>query len=359
LSSILYYISGHGFGHAVRSAEVVRALRGAAPDLKIHARTTAPKWLFGDWPAESSCSSQAIDVGIVQPNSLTLDLSSTLQACQNLHKSVSSLLEEEIAFVRDRRIDLIVGDIPPLCFEVAARAKLPSVAITNFTWDVIYSAYADAHPEFFPLIGEMKIFYQRATLALTLPYPCDMSVFPVREPISWITRASPLTKAQARAAFKLPASATIVLLSFGGLGLDSLPWDQLQALDDFYFIATGPMKKSQANFLMLSDPQPHYEDLVRAADVIVTKPGYGIVADVLSHQVPILYTDRGEFAEYARLVEALTECATAEYIPQNELLAGRIGPYLSRLLSKPSHWRKIRMDGASAAAQKILELLPA
>ena len=82
--------------------------------------------------------------------------------------------------------------------------------------------------------------------------------------------------------------------------------------------------------------QSQYEDLVCAVDAIVTKPGYGIVADVLGHHLPILYTDRGEFAEYPKLVEALHDCATCEYIPQQELLAGNLAPYLTRLL-KGSH----------------------
>jgi L-arabinokinase len=357
LSAILYYITGHGFGHAVRSAQVIRALGRAAPDLKIHVRTTAPQWLFGGATTAPSFSSQALDVGIVQPNGLELDLSLTLQACLDLRKRIPSLIEEEVALIKGQGIDLIIGDIPPLCFEIAARANLPSMAITNFTWDVIYTAYADARPEFAPLIDEMKSFYQKACLALTLPYPCDMSVFPAREAIPWITRASSLTKAQARAAFGLPPSATIVLLSFGGLRLNRLPWGELQALKDFYFVATGPEQKSRANLLVLSDAQSHYEDLVRAADVVVTKPGYGIVADALAHRVPVLYTDRGQFPEYPRLVQALTDCATAEYIPQRELLAGQITPYLERLLSKKPNWPAVAGDGADVAARKILDVL--
>jgi len=357
LSAILYYITGHGFGHAVRSAQVVRALGKAAPDLQIHVRTTAPQWLFGDALDASFYSTQVLDIGIVQPNGLELDLSSTLRACLDLHRRIPSIVEQEVAFVKERKIDLIIGDIPPLGFEIAARTDLRSIAITNFTWDVIYQAYAGIHREFVPLIDAMTSFYQKARLALALPYSCDLGVFPVRAPIPWITRASSLTRSQARALFGLPSSATVVLLSFGGLGLNRLPWDRLQAVKDFYFVATGPERKSRVNLLVLPDAQSHYEDLVRAADVIVTKPGYGIVADVISHRVPILYTDRGEFPEYPRLVQALDDCATAEYIPQRELLAGEIAPYLERLLSKKPNWPRVAIDGAHVAARKILEVL--
>jgi predicted glycosyltransferase len=98
---------------------------------------------------------------------------------------------------------------------------------------------------------------------------------------------------------------------------------------------------------------------LRGADVVVTKPGYGIVADVLSHQLPILYTDRGEFPEYPQLVQALEELATAEYIPQNALLAGDLNSYLEKILAKPRHWPVISLDGATAARDQVLALLEA
>jgi len=357
LSSILYYISGHGYGHAVRSKQVIRALKKARADLQIHVRSTAPKWMFGDLLFPVSHTIRSIDVGIIQPNSLEMDLQGTLQACQALHDALPDIMAEEIAFIRDEKIGLVVGDIPPAGFEIASRAKIPSVAISNFTWDVIYDAYVDRYRDFSPLVAAMTGFYKNATLALTLPYPCDMSVFPNRQAIPWVTRVSRLTKEQARRDFNLPPSATIILLSFGGMGLSSLPWDRFKGLKDFFFVATGATAVSQGNLLALSDAQQRYEDLLRGVDAIITKPGYGIVADVISHHVPVLYTDRGEFPEYPRLVEALQDCATAKYIPQSELLAGNVGSYLERLLSKEPNWPSIPLDGADVAAQEILRLL--
>ena len=357
MSSILYYITGHGFGHAVRSHQVIRALVNARPELRVHVRTTAPQWLFFNSPVPVAYSRQALDVGVIQRDSLEMEINETLAACSEIHRRSTDIVERELAFIDANDIGLIVGDTPPLCFEIAARAGIPSVSITNFTWDVIYRAYAEEHPGFAPLIDEMTAFYGRAVLALTLPYPCDTSMFALCQPIPWVARRSTLTKEDARKKFQLPESATIILLSFGGLGLRRLPWAKLNQQKEFFFVSTGESRQSSGNLRILLDAQSEYEDLVCACDAVVSKPGYGIVADVLAHRVPLLYTDRGKFPEYPFLVQALNDCATCAYLSQDELLSGNLAPHLARLLNQVPHWPEIDLTGARRAAVELLKLL--
>lgn len=341
----------------MRSHQVIRAMARERADLRIHVRTGAPEWLFANAQPAVAYSRQELDVGIVQSDSLKMEIVATLDACRRLHEGIPEIIERELRFIAANDIDLIVGDTPPLCFEIAARAAIPSVSITNFTWDFIYRAYVEEHRGFTPLIDEMSGFYGKASLALTLPYPCDTGMFARQQEIPWIARRSLLTKEDAREKFQLPPAATIIILSFGGLGLTRLPWQRLKQQKDYFFVTTGDDQQSDGNVRFLPHPQSNYEDLVRASDAIVTKPGYGIVADVLAHQVPILYTNRGEFPEYPRLVEALGDCATSEYISQDELLAGNLAPYLDRLLSQEPNWPATNLAGASAAALELLKLL--
>lgn len=356
MTAIAIYITGHGFGHAVRSYQVIRALKKAVPAWKIHVRTTAPEWLFQDPSASIVYHQTKIDIGIVQKDSLAMDLTETLRSCRDLYERASFLIESELAFVRQHRIALIVSDTPALAFEVAARAMIPSVAVTNFTWSWIYRAYLKRYPGFLPLIEEMENFYHKATLAMTLPYACDLSIFSSRQAIPWITRTSSLSKHQARASFALPQSATLVLLSFGGLGLERLPWQTLQRLRDYYFVGTDNKPRRDGNICVLPEMQREYCDLVRAADVIVAKPGYGIVADILAHQTPVLYVERHDFPEFPYLARALNQLTTAEFLPLNELLSGRIEPPLIRVLKRERHWPAVPLNGAQMAAEKIIAL---
>jgi Glycosyl transferase family 1 len=357
LTSILYYITDHGFGHTVRSVQVIRAVKRARPELSVHVRTTAPEWLIQHPQYPIYYSRQALDIGVIQRDTLQMELGETLSAWQALRSRAPKLIRQEVDFVRRHRIQLIVADIPALCFAVAEAASIPSVAVANFVWSWVYRAYLKSYPDFLPLIEELDGFYRKATLALTLPYACDMEIFLRRETIPWIARTSDLSKEKARDRFGLPRFATIVLLSFGGFGMSRLPWNRFRELKDFIFITTGRIKSSDGNVFVLPDTQPQYEDLVRAADVIVTKPGYGIVADIIAHRVPALYTDRGEFPEYPRLVQALSECATAHFISQRDLFSGAFCSEVPRLLERRPNWPDVPLDGATVAAEKILATL--
>ena len=357
MNSILYYITGHGYGHAVRSCQVILSLKQASPNTEVYVRSTVPGWLFEDGRYRVKKSRKALDVGIVQSDSLSMGLRQTLAACKALHARSLSVIEEEVAFVRKHKIRIIVGDIPPLCFQIALQAGVPSVAVTNFSWSRIYRGYLKEYPAFLPLIEEMETFYGSATLTLGLPYPCGLDVFPSCQPIPLITRVSKWSQQEARAQLGLPQSASIVLLSFGGLGLERLPLEKLRHQNEFFFVSTGKTPHRNGNLLILPAVHRHYIDLVRAADVVVSKPGYGIVTDIIRHRIPLLYTDRGQFAEYPHLVQMLDDWATAEFIPQEELLAANLTPYLVRLLRRKKNWPPVRVDGASVARDKILTLL--
>ncbi|MGH7847917.1 MAG: glycosyltransferase family protein [Candidatus Binatia bacterium] len=307
--TVVYYISGHGFGHAVRSRMLMHSLQQLCPEIVLHVRTTAPSWLFTDLPSAIHYSKQTLDVGAIQQDSLRMDLEATFQACASLYQKIPQLIEQELSFIDQAQARLIVGDVPPLAFAIAGRAALPSVAIANFSWNWIYRAYLEEFPSFLPLIAQMETFYRHASLCLSLPFSADLSIFPKRVSIPLMARVSRLGKRQARDQYDLPAEKKIALLSFGGLGLSqTLP---VERDVNYLFVTTGNTPLRRQTLVVLPDEQLHYEDLVRAADVVVTKPGYGIVADAIAHQVPVLYTARGPFPEYDYLVQTLSAWATS------------------------------------------------
>ncbi len=78
-----------------------------------------------------------------------------------------------------------------------------------------------------------------------------------------------------------------------------------------------------------------YEDVVAAVDVVVTKPGYGIISECLANDTALLYTDRGHFIEYDVLVREMPRHVRCAYLPQAEILRGHWQDALDAVVAAP------------------------
>ena len=160
--SIAFYISGHGFGHAARQQTILRILAGQG--IPVYVRTPAPHKFF-DFPNVSYHDSR-YDIGLIQPDSLTVDVPATVQWYQEFLGRQAALIETEVAFIGETGVQVVVSDMPPIAFEIAYAAGIPSLACTHFTWDWVYSAYAAKYPEIVPIVDALRESYGKATLAL-------------------------------------------------------------------------------------------------------------------------------------------------------------------------------------------------
>jgi hypothetical protein len=75
------YISGHGYGHATRTAHVLRAVRVVEPSLPIHVVSLAPERIFRE-AVSGPLEYRRIqcDVGLAQKNALEIDAEATVPA---------------------------------------------------------------------------------------------------------------------------------------------------------------------------------------------------------------------------------------------------------------------------------------
>lgn len=347
-------MSGHGFGHAVRVAQVVEEFLDRGAGRTVHVRGSAPPWLFPDRPGRIFFHENENDVGVAQPDGLTLDLGTTLRRLERLERARAERIETEREWLTRVGANVVLADLPPIAFDGADAARIPSVALGNFSWDWIYRSYEDREPGFARHARAAAEAYAKARFLLRLPFHGDMTVFREIRDISLIARRSSASRENARRELGLPARP-IVLLSFGGLGFREIATAGLGALRDVQFVATERYPSSIPNLLVLDPRRISYDRLLRAADVVVTKPGYGIVAAALANEVRVLYTDRGSFPEYPILRRALEEFATAAFIDRERLERGDFRDSLERLLEVPPRACRLSFDGAAEAAAALAE----
>ena len=99
-----------------------------------------------------------------------------------------------------------------------------------------------------------------------------------------------------------------------------------------------------------------YEDLVAAADVVVSKPGYGIVSECVANDTALLYTSRGRFIEYDLFVAEMPRILRCRYISPDDLRAGRWAEAIDALMAQPAPPERPAVNGADVAAQEVIAM---
>jgi L-arabinokinase len=359
---LVAFVSGHGFGHATRTAEVLRAVRRRAPELPITVCGEAPAFLFERVVAQPlSVRPVACDVGLVQSDALTIDEQATAAALDEFLDGFDVLVSREARFLREAGARAVLGDIPPLAFAAAAAAGVPGIALGNFSWDWIYGHYGVRQPALARAARHAAAAYASAELLLRLPFAGDLSVFRSVVDVPLLARRPALSRPEARGRLRLDERPT-VLLSFGGIGMPELSPASFAALGEYAFVLTGRAGAGEARNVRrleaaeLAESGLDYPDLVGACDVVVSKPGYGIVTDCIGARTRLVYTDRGDFPEYDVLVGEMERFLPAVFVASAELREGRLGGALGRVLEMPFPAQPA-LNGAEVAAERLIAAL--
>jgi L-arabinokinase len=359
MTRVVAYVSGHGFGHATRTAEVLKAFRAAAPEAPIAVVSAAPEALFrAAVPGRFEYRPLDCDVGVAQKDALVIDVRATLARWRAFTASFDDRVQQEADWLVAVGARVVLGDIPPLAFAAAGKAKVPSVGLANFSWDWIYRHLARREPGLGEAADHSAAAYGGADLLLRLPFAGDLSAFPRVLDIPLVARRPKVARAVARRRLGLD-DRPAVLLSFGGIGLPGFRPRVLAPTVELQFLVPDRSPDLPANVQSVDADRMRalhlgYEDVVGAVDVVVTKPGYGIVTDAIGAGARLVYTDRGDFPEYPILVEGMKRYLATAYVSNEALREGRVGDSVRDVLAMPQP-APPDMSGAQAAAGHLLD----
>ena len=148
----------------------------------------------------------------------------------------------------------------------------------------------------------------------------------------------------------------MILFSFGGIQLKTPI--QVSGQEGAILLCSDPSLDFGPPFKHISNETRaglglRYCDLVAAADLVVTKPGYGIVSECIANRTALLYTPRGEFREYPVLVQKMGAYLPVKGIKIEEFTAGHWWETAESLLGRPFP-PAVDCSGAEAAADFLL-----
>ncbi|MCP9452079.1 MAG: hypothetical protein NNA23_05290 [Nitrospira sp.] len=350
-------ISAHGFGHAAQVVPVLNAMGRRVPGLRAVLRTTVPLSFFRDRltiPFDIQAGEQ--DVGCVQHGPLSIDVPATWQALHQFHLTWEQRLQTEVTAIRGARPDLILADTPYLAIEAGATAEIPTVALMNFTWDLVLSAFPA--PPAIPheaLLQTIRQAYAHATLALRItPAPIVSNFHRIFDIDPIVEPASPARERLATC-LRLAPGERAVLIGFGGIPLTSLPFESLRTLSGYRFLVDVSVPPDTHRFVSIHSLPLSFKELLASVDLIVTKPGYGTVVEAVALQIPVVYVRRDTFVDEQPLVEFLHRHGRGVELAQQDFAAGRWLAALEAAAALPfPPAPPPRMDGAVDAAERLL-----
>lgn len=332
---IVFYVSGHGYGHATRSAAIIRALRCIEPSLPVAVRTAAPALLFD---RDTLHTGVPVEGAVAEtPDALAVDVDATARNASDFLLNSESFLRGEEDFLRSRNARVIVGDIPFIAGELASRTGLTAIAAGNFTWHWALDSAPDRE-----VLAEIRRGYSGYSVALRMPLSPDggWEDFPEVTRVPLVTPRSTRPREEIRQ--ELGLTRTTILL--GGRG--TLKGESLDRV----------RKESPEFHFLLPGDGPVYSDLLRAADVVASKIGYSISAECIAEGKRLLYPPRSGFREESVLRREVPLYTPAMEIPVADWSTGNWRPYLLQLLGFPQTDLSLPVNGAEICAAIITAL---
>lgn len=368
---IVIYCSSHGLGHLTRCLEVARVLRQMGHRVtfvtslknceKLGCSMTTS--LLIDDGFSFIVRDRILDSGAIQQNVFSVDVVATLESYKRIDEIASKLYIQERDWLIETMTNLVVSDAVPIAFRAAEMANIPSVCLSNFTWDYIYRAFGCRELQCYDnMISHIEEDCSKASLYLRLPGSCacstNLDLLAIDIPM--VVRLHRQDPSRVRESLGIPHSAKICLVMLGGheIGIDDFSLDNLSLPKDWICLVTpsisGENDITHENIRTI----PHHAyipDYVACVNAVIGKIGYGAVSECIAHQTPLIYVRRKNFAEESSLIELLKQHKAGFEISLQTFLSGNWHSFLRQAnLLEPS---KAQIDGAIVASKMIVDIV--
>jgi hypothetical protein len=298
------------------------------------------------------------DIGCIQDGPLKIDIDATWAAHQRFHETWEARLSHEISAMQAVSPALIIADTPYLAIEAGSRARIPTVALASFTWDLVLKEYCHASDHSQQrLIQCIRESYAKADMALRITPAPNIDAFSSMIDIGPIASPASPERDRLASALALAPNERTVLVGFGGIPLTSLPLVQMEQLRHYRFLFDGPIRPGYSRVHSTSTLPFSFKTLLASVDIIMTKPGYGTIVEAVALQQPVLYVRRYNFADEPPLVDYLHRYGRGVELSLDDFTQGRWEAALQETLIASAPLLPAPPTGAAEAAAFIAKQL--
>lgn len=317
MTRLCFYLSDHGYGHMARTIPVLQHLL-TLPEIELYVVCGERQIQF----AQQNLSienisrihfrSERTDIGLIlQEGTLEPDPIQLEFACRDYLAELPARSEYEAGWLRAHFIDAVYCDMPIWSISAAQKAQIPLLYVGNFTWTELYR-------EFLPqeIWHAYAAEYRKIQHALYFAlYNHEMLEFvPNGVETSLTARSFDPNKVQEiAAAHRHP-------LVFAALGMSAAftePIDVSEIPCDFVTTPFIPLQGK--NVTVLPADTADTQNYMKAADYIITKAGWGSVAEGLLAQKPMALFRRDHVLEDRNTIQQLENLGLAVGIEKQDL----------------------------------------
>jgi len=351
------YISGHGYGHLAQIAPVLEALHRTHPDLSLLIRTNInEKTIRCFLSAPFELVAGEVDIGVVQKNASEEDVPATIKAARDFFSGWEERITRETERLGKYRPNLILSDISPLAFPVAKKLGIPAIGLCSLDWHAIYSTYLPADDA---LLGLLANAHGQADVLLQPPLNMPMPSFPNIKRIAPISRHANHDRDEVRRHLELTEGERLGMIMFGGAGDPPFNIEALDNISGWRFCIPGDSDAELAAQIRQVSYRGAFStvDYAAAANAVICKPSYNILAECWRYKIPVIYVPRPDFLEYPYLRNWLQKNAPAVELTVPDFRAGNWQQALDTAVQMPKRYPETNMDGDVRAAEIISHYL--
>jgi len=353
---LLVAISSHGFGHFAQTASVLNALRRLMPDLRLTLFSTLPRPLIETrLEGEFALEPVALDFGMLMQSALDVRFEETLEAYRAFHSNWDERVEAEAARLQRYSPDWVLANVPYLALAAAKRAGIESAAFCSLNWADITEHYFRGLPGFKPIHTQIQSAYQNASVFLKPAPSMPMETLSRGRAIGPVARIGTNRSAQLRQRMGWSASERVVIVIPGGIPTP-IPIETWPRVPGLRWVTTWASAASREDIVAHTTLNLDFTDLLASCDAVVTKPGYGTIAEAVCNGVPVIYARRGDWPEEPFLVDWLLQHGTAVEIDRAQFWNGEFTDELNILFSLPRR-PAVPATGTFEAASILLQMI--
>jgi hypothetical protein len=333
-------------------ATIASQIQKLNPDILLVLVTTAPRWLLESYiEGDFIYRYRAFDVGVIQLDSLKMDLEATKNKMTEYRLRENEIVAGEVEFIYINKVGLILADIPAMVTSIAQKANIPCWMMSNFGWDFIYRSWGG---EFKDIADWLSSNYQKCQRLFRLPLAEEMASFPLKENVGLTGGIPHYTESELREKFNIttPKEKTI-LLTFGGLGIDAIPYENLSRFPDWQFITFANNAPDLPNLLKIESKIDRPVDFMPLCGKVMSKPGFSTFSESMRLDIPVISLTRKGFAEAEILLQGLANHSYHQIVNYQEFFDSN-WDFLKQELLPPQTNHKIQKNGTEIIAQEIV-----